>query len=265
MCERRHQGVRFDIVVSMAKNVRRIEDEEGEHDAGRSHHREAVLHRIVRVEGARCHFSTSWTSTPVGLLLPGTCSAQMWRMTTAAIMNGRRVVQREEAVQGRRRPPRSRHAAAAGARWPVRPPASAAEHVGDDRGAPEGHLAPGQHVAEEGRGHHQQENDDAEDPQDLARRLVRAEIQPAEDVHVNGREEHRRAHRVGRLDDAARVHVAADVLHRVEGEADLRGVVHREDDAGDDLHRQHECEDRAARPPVVEGSWASGSPSRVLW
>ena len=48
------------------------------------------------------------------------------------------------------------------------------EEAGDDLGAPEAHLPPRQHVAHEAGRHHQQEDDQAEQPDHLARRLVRA-------------------------------------------------------------------------------------------
>ena len=49
-------------------------------------------------------------------------------------------------------------------------PGNGREEIGDDGSAPEAHLSPGQHVAEEARGHHQEIDDDAEDPEHLARR-----------------------------------------------------------------------------------------------
>ena len=38
----------------------------------------------------------------------------------------------------------------------------------------------------------------------------------------------------------------------IEGEVDMRRVVHRQHDAGDDLHAQHERQDAAEGPPVVQ-------------
>ena len=38
----------------------------------------------------------------------------------------------------------------------------------------------------------------------------------------------------------------------IEGQVDVRRVVHGQHDAGDDLHDQHEREDAAERPPVVQ-------------
>ncbi len=48
------------------------------------------------------------------------------------------------------------------------------------------------------------------------------------------------------------VDVAHDALDRLEGEIDMRRVVHRQHDAGDDLHTQHECENAAEGPKIIE-------------
>ena len=42
----------------------------------------------------------------------------------------------------------------------------------DDRGAPEAHLAPRQDIAHEGRGHHGDQDQHPEDPQNFPRGLV---------------------------------------------------------------------------------------------
>ena len=65
---------------------------------------------------------------------------------------------------------------------PVADDGEGAEQVGDDGRAPEGHLAPGQHVAHESGGHHQQEDDDTDHPQQLARRLAGVVVHAAPDV-----------------------------------------------------------------------------------
>ena len=117
---------------------------------------------------------------------------------------------------------------------------------------PERHLAPRQHVAEEGGGDHQQIDDDAEDPQHLARRLVGAVIEAAEHVDVDGEEEHRRAVGVHVAHQPAVIDVAHDVLDGVEGHGRGRHVVHRQHDAGDDLDAQHEGQDAAEGVPEVQ-------------
>ena len=126
------------------------------------------------------------------------------------------------------------------------------EQVGDDDGRPVAHLAPGQHVAHEAGHDHEQQQDHAEDPQHLARLLVGAVIHAAEHVDVAGEEEHRRAVGVHIAQQPAVVHVAHDAFDGIEGEVDMRRVVHREHDAGDDLRRQQEREDAAEGPPIVQ-------------
>ena len=159
------------------------------------------------------------------------------------------VVQREEAVQRR---VVDRVAAPQEGDDRLADERDRREQVGDDGGAPEAHLAPRQHVAHEAGRHHQQVDDHAEDPQHLARLLVGAVVHAAEHVDVDGDEEHRRAVGVQVADQPAVVHVAHDVLDRRERHRRMRRVVHHQDDAGDDLRGQHEGEDAAEGPPVVQ-------------
>ena len=129
------------------------------------------------------------------------------------------------------------------------------EQVGDDGGAPEAHLAPRQHVTHEGRRHHQQEDDHAQDPQQFARRLVGAVVHAAEDMDVDGDEEERRAVHVQVADQPALRHVTVDALDGVEGHQHVRRVVGREHDAGGDHEDQHHRGDRAEGPEIVEIPW----------
>ena len=69
----------------------------------------------------------------------------------------------------------------------------------------------------------------AEDPEDLARRLVGAVVEAAEDVDVDGDEEHRGAVGVQVAQQPAVIHVAHDVLDGVEGQRGVRRVVHRQE------------------------------------
>ena len=57
---------------------------------------------------------------------------------------------------------------------------------------------------------------------------------------------------MGSLDDAAAIDVAANVLDRVKGQAHIRGIVHGQNDAGDDLNAKAHDQDRAEGPPVIE-------------
>ena len=162
---------------------------------------------------------------------------------------GQQIVQREEAVQGgfahREVAPQPGGDGLAN-HW------HGTEHVGDDRGAPEGHLAPGQHVAEEGGGGHQQIDQHADDPDQLARRLVGAVIEAAEHVDIDGQEEHGRAVGVNIADQPAVIDVAHDGFNRVEGQVSTGNVMHCQHDAGDDLDRQAESEDAAEDVPDVQ-------------
>ncbi|MGY4298050.1 hypothetical protein ACVWXN_006145 [Bradyrhizobium sp. i1.4.4] len=159
------------------------------------------------------------------------------------------IVQREEAVQrrvaDRIAAPQQRHDALADI-------GNGGEQIGDDGGAPEAHLAPRQHVAHEARRHHQEVDDDAEDPQHLARLLIGAVIEAAQHVDVDREEEHRRAAGMHVAQQPAVIDVTDDQFDRLEGEIGVRRVMHRQDHAGQDLHPQHEGEDGAEGPPVVQ-------------
>ena len=127
-----------------------------------------------------------------------------------------------------------------------------AEQVGDDRRRPEAHLAPGQHVAHEGRGHHGEQDRQPDPPQHLARRLVGAVVEAAEDVKIDHDEEERRPVGVHVAEEPAVVHVAHDALDAVEGHVHVRRVVHGEHDAGGDLDYEGETRQRAEIPCVVQ-------------
>ena len=160
------------------------------------------------------------------------------------------IVQREEAGERRRV---DGEAAPQQGRQGLADQGQGAEQAGDHLGPPEAHLAPGQHVAHERRHHHQEVDDAAQQPQHLAGRLVGAVVHSAQDVDVDGQEEHRSAVGVQAADQPAEVDVAHDAaLHGDEGLIAAGDVVHGQDDAGDDLHHQAERQDAAEGVPVVE-------------
>ena len=119
-------------------------------------------------------------------------------------------------------------------------------------GAPVGHLAPWQDVAEEGRCDHQEKDQAADDPDHLARRLVRAVIQTAQHVQIDRDEEHRGPVGVGVADQVAAVDVAHDALDRGEGHFGIGHIVHGQDHAGGDLDDEAQRKDGAERVPVVQ-------------
>jgi hypothetical protein len=108
------------------------------------------------------------------------------------------------------------------------------------------------HVAHEAGRHHLQVDDAAQNPEQLARRLVGAVVETTEDVDVDGDEEERGAVGVQVAQQPARIDVAHDLLDRVESQRRVRGVVHGEHDAGQDLRHQHDREDAAEGVGVVQ-------------
>ena len=82
---------------------------------------------------------------------------------------GEQIMEREEAVQrwvgNRIAAPEIGHDHFANAR-------NGREQVGDNGCAPEAHLAPWQHIAHESGGHHQKEDDHAQNPEHFARGFV---------------------------------------------------------------------------------------------
>src|SRR6266581_2618540 len=82
---------------------------------------------------------------------------------------------------------------------------------------PEAHLTPGQRVAKECGGHHQEQDDDAEPPKQLARSLVRSIVETTKDVDVDDSKEHRGACGVNVSDEPSVAHVAHDVFNGIEG------------------------------------------------
>ena len=86
----------------------------------------------------------------------------------------------------------------------------------------------------------------------LARLLVGAVIHATRDVGVNGGKEERRAVGMQVAQQPAVIDVAHDRFDGDEGEIDMRRVMHRQHDAGDDLHAEHEGQNAAERPPVVQ-------------
>ena len=126
------------------------------------------------------------------------------------------------------------------------------EEIGNHRRRPERHLSPRQHVAQERRRDHQHEDKHAENPEDLARRLVGAVIKSAEDVQVDGDEEHRGAVGMQVAQQPTVVHVAHDVFDAVEGQVRIGHVMHRQHDAGNDLDGETEGKNAAETVPDVQ-------------
>ena len=127
------------------------------------------------------------------------------------------------------------------------------EEAGDDLRAPIAHLAPRQDVAHEAGRHHQQVDDQAEHPHQLARRLVAAVIEPAENVDVGDQEEEAGAVHMRVAQQPAGIDVAHDELvDAVERAVGGRHVMHRKDDAGEDLDGQEDPGEDPEIPEIIE-------------
>ena len=229
---RRHAGIGGNVVVGVAEIVRHVEDEPGEEDqeAGDAEH---VLDGRIGRERHGVLFGLGFDAGRIVL------ARDMQRPDVqhhhAGDHERQQIVQREEAVQGRIA---DRIAAPQQGHDALAEIGNGGEQIGDDGGAPEAHLAPRQHVAHEAGRHHQQVDDDAENPEHFARLLVRSVIQAAEHVDVDREEEHRGAGGVHVAQQPAIIDVADEAFDRLEGEIGVRRVVHRQDHAGQDLHRR---------------------------
>ena len=162
---------------------------------------------------------------------------------------GHQVVQGEEAVQcrvvDREAPPQPGGDGFADDR-------QGAEEVGDHHRAMEAHLPPRKDIAHEGRGHHQEVDDAAQDPEQLPGRLVGPVVQAAEHVSIDRDEEHRGAVGVHVADQPAIVHVTHDALDGGEGVVYVRHIVHGQHDPGRQLDPQTQGQDAAEGVPIVQ-------------
>ncbi len=163
---RRHAGIGDDVIVGVAEIVRHVEDEpcveqqkaagsEQILDGGVGRERHGILFRF-RFDAGRIVLARDMQRPDVQHHHAGDHERQQ-------------IVQREEAVQRRIADgiaaPQQGHDALAEI-------GDGGKQIGDDGSAPEAHLAPRQHVAHEARRHHQEVDDDTENPQDFARLLV---------------------------------------------------------------------------------------------
>ncbi len=244
---RGHERVGFDIIVCVAKNVWRIEDKDREDDQ-ENNNREAILDRVIRVERNRVLFR---------ILNFNTCRVVVSRYVQgpdvqdhyASNHKWQQIVQREEALKRLVADRRSAHQPALNALTNQR---DRSEQVDDHVRAVQRHLSPWQHVAEEGRRHHQEIDHTSQQPQHFARRFIRPVIEAPEHVDIDSEEEHRRADHVNIPDQPAIRHIAHNPLNRAKGLVDVSRVVHGQNDAGNDLDDQTDGENSAECVPVVQ-------------
>ena len=158
------------------------------------------------------------------------------------VMQGEKPVERR--IVNRKAAPQPRHDMIADDR-------EGGEQVCDHRRPPEAHLAPGQDVTHEGGRHHENQDDHAQQPGHLPRRLVGAVVERPEDVDVGDDEEERGAVGMQVAQQPAVVHVPHDALDGIERIFGVGGVMHGKEYAGQD--HQHERDHRlgAEAPHVV--------------
>ena len=248
----RAERVRLDVVVRVSEIVRH-KAHDGEEDRKNHGQREDILDDVVGPEGnsvlfglflrRAAHFNSG------GVVVAGGVEGPDMNDHQACDHKGQQVVQAEEAVE--RRVVHRRSAQKPGLDR-LADKGDCAEETGNHGGAPEGHLTPRQHVPHKGSAHHQDEDQDADDPSDLARFLVGAIVKASEDVSINCHEEQRCAIHVQIPQHMPTVHVAHDVLDRCKGHVDMRRVMHRQHDAGGDLQCQTEGQDDAPDPHPVQ-------------
>src|SRR3984893_16960053 len=71
-------------------------------------------------------------------------------------------------------------------------------------------------------------------------------------MNINDRKKHRRAVHMGIAQEPAIIHVAHNSFDRIEGEIGAWSILHREKNAGDDHHYQHDPGERAVVPPITK-------------
>jgi hypothetical protein len=243
---RSRERVRRDVIVRVAEIIGRVEGQDREDDQ-ENPDPEAVLRGVIRMEGQSVLRPLDVDPGRVGR--PRNVKRPDVEDDHSGDHERQQIVEREEAVQRR-------------LVWRIAAEQPLLDRLADDRdrpeqagdhlGAPEAHLAPGQDVAHERRRHHQQKDDEAEHPHQLARRLVGAVIHAPEDVDVGDDEEQAGAVGVGVAEEPALVDVAHDVLDRLEGMVAGRRIMHGENDPGDDLDGQSQAGENPEIPPVIQ-------------
>ncbi len=243
---RRNHRVGGNIVVGLAEEIGREEDEAEEHDHEHAHP-EQVLDGVVGME--RNRVAGMLDVEPKRVVGLDRMQRHQVEKNEGEDDEGQQIMEREETVQrrivDRETAPQPGDDALADQR-------DRREQVGDHGRAPEAHLPPHQHVTHERGRHHGDDDDHADHPQKLARRLVGTVVKPAKHVDIDDDEERRPAVHVDVADQPAVVDVAHDPLDAVEGHAGVRRVIHGEHDAGHDHDDQRDAGERAVVPPVVQ-------------
>ena len=101
------------------------------------------------------------------------------------------------------------------------------KQISDHRGPPEAHLPPRQNIAHKSSCHHEEEDNDAQNPQKLPRLLERAIIETPKHVNVDDQKKHGGTVHVEITDEPPSVHIPHDAFHTVEGHIHMGRIGHR--------------------------------------
>ena len=150
---------------------------------------------------------------------------------------------------------------------------SAAQHAGErradergllrdlrpDLGGPVGLLVPGQEVAREAEAHHDEQQHDAAHPGELARELVRAREERAQQVEPHHRHHGARAPDVEAAQQPSEGRLFGHPADRVEGVVGRGRVRHRQERSARHLEQKEKQGDAAER---IDPARAARDPSR---
>ena len=243
---RRLKRISAHIVIGMAQCIGLVEDKEGKNQQEHTD-RKAVFNRVKRVERQRVLLG--FRRNPNWIVLPRVVQRPNVQSYKPSNHEWQQEVQRKEAVQRRII---NRISTKKPLLKALADDRNSAKEASNHCRAPKRHLAPRQCVTEETCCHHHKIDKATDNPQKLARRLVGAVIKPPEHVHINGKEEHRRANGMHWLQEPTKWHIAFNTLHGIKGMIDMRDIMHRKDNAGDDLADKAKRQDAAKCPPVIQ-------------
>ena len=109
---------------------------------------------------------------------------------------------------------------------------------------------PGQQVSAEPETKHQEQQQYAAHPRQLARLSVRLKEQDAEQMGERHEDQKIRRPGVHRPDQPSELHLGHDELHALESFVGSRTVVHQQQGSGEDLHPEEEQRHAAEKIPV---------------
>ena len=241
-----HQRIGRNIVIRMPQRIRHIENEYGiqnhEHEQAK-----CILDRVIRME--RQSILRPLRINTKRIVRSGHVERPNVQHHHGKNYKRQHKVQREKARQRRviNRIPAEQQRLD-----PLTHKRNCGKESCDNRRTPKAHLPPWQHITKESRRHHQKENHNTQNPQQLARTLIRTVIHPAEHMDVDGNKEERCAVHVNIADQPATIHIAHNPLDAIKRQLRIRRIMHRQKQTRDNHRHQHEQGNRTEIPEIVE-------------